>query len=264
MIRLVAFDLDGTFLSSFNKYNRPRFKKVFDQLKAQGIKVVAISGNRYYRMAKLFKDYLDDMIFVADNGALIWNKGQVIHQNTFDAESMERLLAEYHYPGMSLSGLNTSYIEQEVPFTQRLILKFFLGPIRRVPSFSPLPEDEFVKLSFRVKNQDTVALTKEINQRLEGYAHATHSGWGTIDIVPTGISKQSALAFLGDRFGIEPDQMMVFGDGGNDIHMLEYAGHSYAMANASDRVKAAAKAVAPSNKEDGVLQVLEDFLTSSQ
>lgn len=53
---------------------------------------------------------------------------------------------------------------------------------------------------------------------------------------------------------------MAFGDNANDMEMLELAGQSYAMANASDQVKAAAKYVAKSNQEDGVLDVIEAYL----
>ena len=54
-----------------------------------------------------------------------------------------------------------------------------------------------------------------------------------------------------------PEQCAAFRDDGNDIEMLQYCGYSYAMANAPENVKKAAKYVCPSNEEDGVLDVLE-------
>ena len=53
---------------------------------------------------------------------------------------------------------------------------------------------------------------------------------------------------------------MAFGDSGNDIEMLEMAGHSYAVANAEAGVKAVAKHLAPSYQEGGVYQVIEEYL----
>ena len=50
MIRLVAFDMDGTFLNSQNDYDRSRFKRIFKQLQEQGIRVAAISGNQYIKL----------------------------------------------------------------------------------------------------------------------------------------------------------------------------------------------------------------------
>ena len=46
---------------------------------------------------------------------------------------------------------------------------------------------------------------------------------------------------LVERLGINPDQCVAFGDGGNDIEMLEYCGLSYAMDNATEAVKQVAK-----------------------
>ena len=47
MIKLVAFDMDGTFLRSDNTYDVERFKKIYRALQEKDIKVVVISGNQY-------------------------------------------------------------------------------------------------------------------------------------------------------------------------------------------------------------------------
>lgn len=72
-----------------------------------------------------------------------------------------------------------------------------------------------------------------------------------------GCHKASGLKRLVERWGIQPEQCVAFGDGGNDIEMLKYCGQSYAMANAPENVKSIAKFVCPSNDEDGVLVTLE-------
>lgn len=55
---------------------------------------------------------------------------------------------------------------------------------------------------------------------------------------------------------------MAFGDGGNDLEMLAHVDHSYAMANAPEKVKKTAKYQAPSNQESGVLEVLEQEIVT--
>lgn len=52
---------------------------------------------------------------------------------------------------------------------------------------------------------------------------------------------------------------MVFGDGGNDIEMLKLAKYSFAMANAPQEIKSIAHYEAPSNQENGVLQILSNY-----
>lgn len=63
-----------------------------------------------------------------------------------------------------------------------------------------------------------------------------------------------------ERWKIDADQIMAFGDSENDIEMLELAGYSFAMKNGEEKVKRMAKYIAPSNDEAGVLQVLEQYL----
>lgn len=58
-----------------------------------------------------------------------------------------------------------------------------------------------------------------------------------------------------ERWKIDADQIMAFGDSENDLEMLELAGYSFAMENGEEKVKRMAKYIAPSNDETGVLQV---------
>lgn len=86
------------------------------------------------------------------------------------------------------------------------------------------------------------------------------SGYGSIDILPEGIHKAWGLEQVLKDLVIQPDQVMAFGDSDNDIELLSYVGYSYAMENATDKVKAVAKYMAPSHLEAGVLQVIEEYI----
>ena len=81
-----------------------------------------------------------------------------------------------------------------------------------------------------------------------------------MEIVPAGVSKAKALAFLGERYGIGPDRMISIGDNFNDLDMIEYAGLGVAMGNAPDAVRRAADLVAPTNDADGVAHVIDTCL----
>ena len=71
MIKLIATDLDGTFLDS--KKNKPAdFPEVFKEIKRRGITFAAASGRDYNGAAMYFKDYIDDMYFICDNGASLY------------------------------------------------------------------------------------------------------------------------------------------------------------------------------------------------
>ncbi len=81
-----------------------------------------------------------------------------------------------------------------------------------------------------------------------------------MEVVPAGVSKAGALAFLGEHYGIEPERMICIGDNYNDLDMIEYAGLGVAMGNAPEPVRRAADLVAPSNDADGVAHVIDTCL----
>ena len=72
------------------------------------------------------------------------------------------------------------------------------------------------------------------------------------------------LLRLAEHLGLSRDEVMAFGDGQNDVPMLEYAGAGYAMANACPQALACTSLVAPSNAEDGVAQVIERYIKGGQ
>ena len=82
-----------------------------------------------------------------------------------------------------------------------------------------------------------------------------------IEVNAAGVNKGSGLVELGKRLGIEREEIMAFGDGDNDEPMLREAGFGVAMANAEEKVKAAADYITGSNEEDGVAKAIERFCT---
>ncbi len=77
-------------------------------------------------------------------------------------------------------------------------------------------------------------------------------------------TKGIGLIKLAELLEIPRERVIAFGDGENDISMLECAGTGYAMANAPDNVKTAADRIAPPNTEDGVAQVLKELFLNKQ
>lgn len=85
-----------------------------------------------------------------------------------------------------------------------------------------------------------------------------NSGVASIDVLQPEVSKGNSLKWLASRYDLSPEEIMAFGDGLNDIEMLKFAGHSYAMKNAREEVKEAAKFVTKlPAAENGVLDTIE-------
>lgn len=99
-----------------------------------------------------------------------------------------------------------------------------------------------------------------LTELLNGEMVPVSSGHGDIDLIIPGVHKARGLAQLGEKCGIAPAEIAAFGDSGNDIEMLKYAGMSFAMANAQEKVKQAAQTIIGSNNQESVLEQIELLL----
>ena len=83
-----------------------------------------------------------------------------------------------------------------------------------------------------------------------------------LELASHAVSKGSGLAFVADHLGFTAGQTIAFGDGENDLELIEWAGYGVAVENAHDALKSRASWVCPSAQEEGVAQVLEAYLDS--
>jgi Cof subfamily protein (haloacid dehalogenase superfamily) len=81
-----------------------------------------------------------------------------------------------------------------------------------------------------------------------------------LEFAQAGVTKGSGLDFLSEHLGFTREQTIAFGDGENDIELVEWAGYGVAVGNAHERVKEVADWVCPPVTEEGVAQVLEALL----
>jgi Cof subfamily protein (haloacid dehalogenase superfamily) len=81
-----------------------------------------------------------------------------------------------------------------------------------------------------------------------------------LEFASPNVTKAAGLEFVAEHVGFGREETVAFGDGENDIELVDWAGYGVAVANADDRVKEVADFVCPSVDEEGVAQVLEAFL----
>lgn len=75
-IKLIAVDMDGTFLSDQKTYNRDRFMAQYRLMKQKGIRFVVASGNQYYQLISFFPEIAHEIAFVAENGGWVVSEGE--------------------------------------------------------------------------------------------------------------------------------------------------------------------------------------------
>lgn len=103
-------------------------------------------------------------------------------------------------------------------------------------------------------------LKQRMVARFDGRLYISKSLPYFLEFASPDVTKAAGLDFLSGHVGFSRAGTVAFGDGENDIELVEWAGYGVAVANAHERVKEAADFVCPSVDEEGVAQVLEAFL----
>lgn len=273
MIKLIATDMDGTFLDGQGSFDRKRFSRVLEKLEEKQIPFVIASGNGIGRLLQLCQGFENRLIFVADNGAHVYQNGKTMIRRTIQQEETKAILeffkGRWADVCLMLSNEENIYMQAGagMPFAgtdlpiEPAQMTAFQNRVTYLDDLSAYPvSDSIYKVGLWVPEARVESITEAFNQAFHGQLVAVTSGYGSVDILPQGIHKAWGLEQVLQDLAIQPDQVMAFGDSDNDIELLSYVGYSYAMENATDKVKAVAKYMAPSHLEAGVLQVLEELL----
>ncbi|HEY3590574.1 MAG TPA: Cof-type HAD-IIB family hydrolase [Buttiauxella sp.] len=261
-VKLIAVDMDGTFLDDNKEYNHTRFAQLYAQMKEQEIRFVVASGNQYYQLISFFPEIAHEISFVADNGGWVVSEGKDMFNGELTKQQfntvIDHLLTLPHvdiiacgkHNGYTLNSYDDAFIKMARMYYYRLEL---------VDNFSGL-DDVFFKFALNLPDDlldDTMCSLEKI---LEGIVVPVTSGHGSIDLIIPGVHKANGLRILQEKWGIDDSEVVTFGDGGNDIEMLRQAKFGFAMANAPEKIKQIASYQAGHCNQQGVLDVIEKIV----
>jgi Cof subfamily protein (haloacid dehalogenase superfamily) len=260
--RLVATDLDGTLLRSDGTVSA-RTRDVLRATVAAGIDVVMVTA-RPPRDVDTLADRLDLAgEALCANGAIVYDlrSRAMLGYQALDRAVAQAVAATIAglVPGVGFAVETGAGLVVEPTFA-----KLYAGDVR-IPA-ADLAElwhrgDPIVKLLAWTPSATEDDLLAAMRAAVGDRAECTHSGGsGLLEVSAPGVSKAAALATLCARRGIQPADVVAFGDMPNDLAMLRWAGAGYAVANAHPSVLAATTARTASNDDDGVAQVLSGFL----
>lgn len=271
--RLIATDLDGTLLRG-DKSVSDRTVAALAAAEVAGLEVFFVTG-RPARWMGVVSDHVHGHgLAICANGAAVvdLHRGrQVVDVRplarrealtvvralraaapgvTFAVERSGGIHYEAGYPPFHLDPgavvapaeklLSTSVSASTAVFAEQPVLKL----LAHHPQLDP---DAFLRLGREVAGT---------------HAEFTRSSPSALlEISGSGVSKASTLARCCEERGIAPSEVAAFGDMPNDLEMLNWAGTSYAMANAHPEVLTATTHRTASNEEDGVAAVIEEILT---
>lgn len=257
MIKLFASDLDGTLLNGLHETDRT-IRSAIKYAIDMGVHVVPATGRSVLPAGERgFTGLAIDA--VCANGSIIRGRdGEVLKTFPVDPAFAEELIRAFPQicfdcatpDGMFSSG---SYEMHQAGFRRdglmrRVVMRgmrarggtheeqFFDQPL------SSILKHEVCKINCRVTSD---GLERELKAFLAGHIDTVvNAPFDPVmfEITDKDCNKGESVAWLGEYYGIEEDEIAVYGDGGNDLVMLERFRHSYATANGSPEAKAAASA----------------------
>ena len=261
-IKLIVSDMDGTLLNSKHEVS-PQFFRAYHHLQEKGIQFAVASGRQYYSLKERLEPIEDEVIYIAENGAIVMYKGEEKYLVPMSTDIVHEIIKEVRALGdkyLVLCGREQAYIEKNDPEFMEHFLNHY-EKYELVDDLLKVKDDVFLKLTIcdlKGAEENSLPHIEHFGEDLQ----VKLSGKIWIDFNDKEAQKGNALKALQQHLGIAKEETIVFGDYLNDLELFEHAGRSYAMQNAHDDVKAIATHHTGSNDQLGVETVLEELLES--
>ena len=255
--KVFAFDLDGTLVNS-KKELLPSSKKAIFELINNGAHIVLVSGRTYEGVLPIAQELELDKnggFICSYNGGLIKNPtdGKIIFDKKFSYEETKEI-----HDFLSLNNISSITYKNKDIFTTDEINEYMLYEekclgvnVKKVPSLDLYIRDGVNKLLGTDKPEKINGIIGLLKNRFP-YIEAYTSAEFFLEITPKGIMKSTSLKILLDSLNLTQNDLFAFGDGNNDISMLDFAHTSIVMENASEEVKKHGKYITHSCDEDGI------------
>lgn len=260
--RLIATDLDGTFLNSAGVVS-DRTARAWAALPEQGIETVLVTARPPRWLHSLTHVVGDHGIAICGNGAFVYavESREVIETHCFDVAVLSAIMADLQaaIPSVKLAVETPSgpAFGERWPDPHRDPLARS-SPRGGMDVLLAEPVGKLLALAPRLGTEEFLAVVREVVGERGNLAYS--GAFGLAEINPVGVTKAAALERWAQERSVLSDQVWAFGDMPNDLPMIDWAGVGVAVANAHQDVLAAADHVAPSNDDDGVAATVEPLL----
>ena len=270
-IRLIVLDLDGTLLNS-DKELTPRNAAALTRAADAGIEIVPATGRFFNGMPEAVRKLPFLHYAITINGAMVYDikndNALVRAEIPLDlAESILRYVDRYPVAYDCYQNnwgyISADFREHIEEYTPDVHYQEMARNLRKqVPELKEYLREQgkdVQKIILYVPNSELHQYLMTDLQKQFPETSVTSSISSNIEINIAAANKGNALSRLSEKLGFRTLQTAAFGDGFNDVTMLQTAGIGIAMANAVPEAKAAAKYITDSCDEDGVAKALEKF-----
>ena len=267
---LVVFDLDGTLLNAKSQVS-PFTAETLGLLRAAGIDYTVATGRTLQAALGPIERHRFQLPHILKNGAVIWcpDHKAYSHQHLLTQQEVWHVLAAMTVQEITpfvftleASGRHAVYHGTLKTEAENRLAQLFederhlpLEPLKAIPDAAHV-----INLSGMGPHDNIAAVVESVadEERLVAYTGTAIEAQGLswMDIHHSRGSKGNGITTLREERGY--DNIVVFGDGDNDLSMFAVAEEAYATANADEEVKAEATAIIGHHDEDGVARFLRE------
>lgn len=251
--KIVFFDVDGTLVNYEDGRMQKSARIAIQQLKNKGIHIVAATG----RPLSMCQDLRNVGIetFITANGAYVKHQDQVIHKIPVAKEVVQVVKAFADENKQSLSF-----------FTETLSMNNVQEEETLIAMKETLSLQEFPVINEDIVTQEVYLMCLYGDEDVEkkytsAFPHLLFKRWhpNITNVLQHDVSKSIAVQAVLEYFDLSPEEALAFGDGNNDIDMLEQVGFGIAMGNGSEALKNIANFVTKKSTEDGIDHALREL-----
>lgn len=258
MIKLFACDLDGTLLNDEHEFDEIIFNAIDEVIKEGKYFSFATGRHMHAQQIKILKYEKRDVFMVCMNGALILDPSQnIIYDRKMDKKIVKDLLETFPEIDFDCIGKDHVFIranrqEHLDQFSRSSIwnraankwkIEDFIKDSIFDQSIDDILSHDIYKINCRLSDAKTIEkMNCYLDQHKDEIVNAPYDN-GAFEITGKDVNKGNAVAWLCEYLHLQEDEVAVYGDGGNDIEMLERFKHSYGMSNGMESAKKAANEI---------------------
>ena len=262
---VLALDLDGTLTDSKKRISE-RTKESIDKFIAAGGTVALASGRPTFGVMPVAKilelDKKGGYILSYNGGCFLDcknNKQLFMKELTHEyLPILEKQAKEFGINLMTYNGDKAYALDID---EQYYMIEININHFIRVKADPLTPKITFpiIKCLMTADGDYLAKVEKEMKKYWEGKLNIVRSEPYFLEVTEVGIDKASTITNMVKKLGKSVDNLICCGDGFNDMSMIRAAGIGVAMANAQEKVRAAADYITKSNDEDGIVDVVENL-----
>lgn len=244
--KIVFFDVDGTITNHADGVISQSTKKAIRALKNKGLKVVAATGRPLSMCNELSKLGIDT--FITANGAYVKHNQTVIHKVPIDRRIVKDISEFSFKENNGMSFFTENFCMNGIKNTK------ILKALRETLLLNDYPSINRLIYQQEVYLMCLYASDEMVEKYIRKYPHLLFKRWHpfVLNILQEDVSKSLAALKVLQYFGIDRSEAIAFGDGENDIDMLELVGLGIAMGNGSEKLKKIADFVTKKSNQDGI------------